>query len=649
MTRKARSEHCNAFVAAPIHMSMPTQSIVIGTAGHIDHGKTALVRALTGVDTDRLPEEKRRGITIDLGFASLDAVAADNSPLRISFVDVPGHKLFIRNMLAGAGCIDAVLLVVSAEEGIKPQTEEHLSICSLLGIRRGLTAITKVDSVDAARLESVRSEISAFLRGTFLDGSVFPVSARTGAGLDDLRRELLSLALQPVAYNRDHLTRLPIDRAFVMKGFGTIVTGTLLSGSIRIGDTLMLEPGRRAVRVRGLQTHGRPEEVVHSGSRVALNLAGIDVSEVSRGQTLVPPETLRAVSIVDVEAILLPGVRSLKHRSQVHFHAFTADTLATISLYDYTPVEADTCRLMRLKLHSPQILVPGDRFVLRQCSPAGTIGGGIVIDAHPLPNLKKRKCLAWLEAMLDASLEQQLFLRVARRGTNGLTVGGLAAETGLTQEALLRFIGCQSSQNQIECINGDRLVEREFLESAIENIAARLQAGANPLGLRRAELRSQTGLCKEVFDFAIEKLAREQKLRLNGELIYPGNSESKTAAHDQLELAAVAAAYNAAGLAAPQAAEVAAKLNLSEAEMRRLMTLLLRDRVLIKMGAYALYIHQGPLARLKAQISELHGQTLDVASFKQITGLSRKYTIPLLEYLDRERVTRKVGERRIVL
>jgi len=628
---------------------MQTKSIVIGTAGHIDHGKTALVRALTGVDTDRLPEEKRRGITIDLGFASLDAVAADGTPLRISFVDVPGHRLFIRNMLAGAGCIDAVLLVVSAEEGIKPQTEEHLSICSLLGIRRGLTAITKVDSVDAARLESVLSETSTFLRGSFLAGNILPVSAHTGAGMEDLRRVLLSLAMQPVAGDQDHLPRLPIDRAFVMKGFGTVVTGTLLSGSIRVNETLTLEPGSRAVRVRGLQSHGRREEVVQSGSRVALNLAGIDVSEVSRGQTIVLPETLAAVSIVDVETVLLSGVRSLKHRSEVHFHAFTADALATVSLYDYHPVEAGTRRLMRLRLHSPQILVPGDRFVLRQCSPAGTIGGGVVMDAHPLPNLRKAKCLVWLKAMQEASLEQQLLLRVARRGVTGLTIRGLIAETGLTMEALRRFLESQLNQDRIVCIGGDLFITSGFMASAIESIAGRLKAGATLMGLKRAELRSQTGLCKEVFDFAIDKLAREQKFLSTGELIYSCESDSSSPVPDQPQLDAIATAYNTAGLTAPQAAEVAATLNLSEAEMRRLMTLLLRDKILIRMGADALYIHGRALAELKTQVSKLHGQTLDVAGFKRMTGLSRKYAIPLLEYLDRERVTRKVGEQRIVL
>ena len=630
-------------------MSMPIRSIVIGTAGHIDHGKTALVRALTGIDTDRLPEEKRRGITIDLGFACLDAVAADNSPLRISFVDVPGHRLFIRNMLAGTGCIDAVLLVISAEEGIKPQTEEHLAICNLLGVRRGIAAITKVDAVSAARLEAVHAEIQEFLRGTFLGGNILPVSAHTGAGLKELRQELLSLATQSAAGYPGHLLRLPIDRAFAMKGFGAVVTGTLLSGSIGIGETMTLEPGGRTVRVRGLQTHGRPEESVHPGTRVAVNLAGIEVSEVTRGQTLVAPDTLTAVYIVDVEAALLPGVRSLKHRAHVHFHAFTADTLAAVSLYDYRPAEAGTRRLMRLKLNSPQVLVPGDRFVLRQCSPAATVGGGVVIDAHPLPNLRKAKCLVWLQAMNGASTEQQLLLRVARRGAAGITVRRLMAETGMTTEALLRFILPLTSRNELVHIPGDLLVAGETLAAAFENITGRVKADVTQMGVRRAELRTQTGLCKELFDFAIEILAREQRLRLSGELVCPFESDARFTLPDRTALAAITDAYQAAGLAAPQAAEVAAKLNLADAEMRRLMTLLLRDKILIRMGAEALYIHQGALTQLRARMAELRGQTLDVAGFKQLTGLSRKYAIPLLEYLDRERVTRKDGDRRVVL
>jgi selenocysteine-specific elongation factor len=636
----------------PPAMTALVKSVVIGTAGHIDHGKTALVRALTGVDTDRLPEEKRRGITIDLGFASLDASAPDDSPLRISFVDVPGHKLFIRNMLAGAGCIDAVLLVISAEEGVKPQTEEHLAICSLLGVSRGLTVITKVDAVSPSRLKAVRLQIETFLKGTFLDGNhaaILPVSAHTGQGLDELRRELLSLVMNTTIHNPHHLPRLPLDRAFVMKGFGTVVTGTLLSGKFRVGESLALEPGGRIVRVRGMQTHNRPEDHARSGSRVALNLAGIEVSEASRGQTLVPPETLTAVTTIDVEATLLSGSSSMKHRSRVHFYAFTSETLAASSLYGYDSAEPGTQRFMRLTLHKPIVLIPGDRFVLRQSSPAATIGGGRVLDARPLPNLRKGKCLAWLEALKHASLEEQLRLRVARRGTAGLTMRRLMAETGLTPGALHQLTEPLITSHRLLQVPDDLLLTEEAFAAATEEVLNRLKAGTRSAGLRRSELKDQTGLSKEIFDFLLEKLVREQRLRLQDTLVYLSGSGSQLPGPDLKSLSAIAATYESAGLTAPSTSEVATKLNLSDDRMRRLMTLLLRDKILIKVGLGGLYIHQEALKALRGQIHRLRGQTLDVASFKQMTGLSRKYAIPLLEYLDRERVTRKDGDLRLVL
>jgi selenocysteine-specific elongation factor len=633
-------------------MTKAVKSLVVGTAGHIDHGKTTLVRALTGVDTDRLPEEKRRGITIDLGFASLDAAADDNSPLRISFVDVPGHKLFIRNMLAGAGCIDAVLLVISAEEGVKPQTEEHLAICSLLGVCRGLTVITKVDAVSPGRLEEVRSEIGTFLRGTFLDGKhagILPVSAQTGEGLDQLRRDLLSLAMKTAAPNPLHLPRLPLDRSFVMKGFGTVVTGTLLSGELRVGESLALEPGSRSVRVRGMQTHGRPEEFARAGSRAALNLAGIEVSEASRGQTLVPQGTLTAVTTIDVEASLLSGGSSLKHRSRVHFHAFTSETLATVSLYGYDSAEPGSHRFMRLRLQKPVVLVPGDRFVLRQYSPPATIGGGRVLDAQPLPNLRKGKCLTWLEALKHASLEEQLRLRVARRGTAGLAMRKLMAETGLTQEALHQLTEPLVSSNRLLRIPDDGLLSEEAFASAAESMISRLNGETRSAGLSRSELKGQTGLSKEIFDFLLEKLVRAQRLRVQDALVYASGSGSQLSGPDLKSLSAITTAYESAGLTAPSSSEVATTLNLKESEMRRLVTLLLRDKILVKVGTDGLYIHQRPLETLRGRMRELRGQTLDVARFKQMTGLSRKYAIPLLEYLDRQRVTRKDGDHRLVL
>jgi selenocysteine-specific elongation factor len=629
-----------------------SKSIVIGTAGHIDHGKTTLVRALTGVDTDRLPEEKRRGITIDLGFAFLDAAGPDDSSWRISFVDVPGHSLFVRNMLAGAGCIDAVLLAISADEGVKPQTEEHLAICTLLGVHRGLTVVTKADAVSPDRLEQVCSEIRTFLSDTFLGESnapVIPVSAHTGHGLNELRRELLLLAMSATAHNPDHLPRLPLDRAFVMKGFGTVVTGTLLSGEVHVGESLILEPGNRSVRVRGIQTHGRPEERIESGSRVALNLAGIEVAEISRGQTLVPQGTLTAVTAIDVDARLLPGSSAVKHRSRVHFHAFTSDTLATVSLYGPEAAEPGTSRLMRLKLQQPIVLMPGDHFVLRQCSPANTIGGGCVLDAHPLPNLRKAKCLAWLERLKDASHEEQILLRVARRGIAGFAVRELMAETGLTRQATERCAEPLVSGKQLLRIPGDMLLFNESAEIAIGDISTRVKRGAKSDGLKRSELKSQTGLNAAIFNFLIETLAREQTIRLQDERIYPVGAQSQGADPDLKQRSAIAAIYEAAGLSAPSSSEVAAQLGLKEDEMRRLMTLLLRDRILIKIGTDALYIHNGALEGLRDRMRKLRGQTLDVSGFKQLTGLSRKYAIPLLEYLDRERLTRKNGDSRLVL
>jgi selenocysteine-specific elongation factor len=512
--------------------------------------------------------------------------------------------------------------------------------------------ISKVDAVSPGRLKAVRLQIETFLKGTFLDGNhaaILPVSAHTGQGLDELRRELLSLVMNTTIHNPHHLPRLPLDRAFVMKGFGTVVTGTLLSGKFRVGESLALEPGGRIVRVRGMQTHNRPEDHARSGSRVALNLAGIEVSEASRGQTLVPPETLTAVTTIDVEATLLSGSSSMKHRSRVHFYAFTSETLAASSLYGYDSAEPGTQRFMRLTLHKPIVLIPGDRFVLRQSSPAATIGGGRVLDARPLANLRKGKCLAWLEALKHASLEEQLRLRVARRGTAGLTMRRLMAETGLTPGALHQLTEPLITSHRLLQVPDDVLLTEEAFTAATEEFLNRLKTGTRSAGLRRSELKDQTGLSKEIFDFLLERLVREQRLRLQDTLVYLSGSGSQLPDPDLESLSAIAATYESAGLTAPSTSEVATKLNLSDDRMRRLMTLLLRDKILIKVGLGGLYIHQEALKALRGQIHRLRGQTLDVASFKQMTGLSRKYAIPLLEYLDRERVTRKDGDLRLVL
>ncbi len=367
------------------------KSIIIGTAGHIDHGKTALVKALTGIDADRLEEEKRRGITIDLGFAHMDLASVNGEPLHLGFVDVPGHERFVRNMLAGVGGIDLVLLVIAADESIKPQTREHFDILQLLGVQRGITVLTKSDAVDAETLDVVRLEVEEFLRGTFLEAPQSPivaVSALTGAGLEDLKRAIISAAAGAQPRDSSALARLPVDRVFTMKGFGTVVTGTLISGTIRRDEELEVFPSGRKVRVRGVQVHGQPADAAVAGQRTALNLAGASTEDLSRGMTLAPPATYTTTRRVDVQLSLLPAApRPLKSRTRVHFHSNTMETVAEIALHGVKQLAPGAQAFARLKLPEAALLLPGDRFILRQFSPVVTIGGGVVLDAAPIPRM----------------------------------------------------------------------------------------------------------------------------------------------------------------------------------------------------------------------------------------------------------------------
>ena len=370
------------------------KSVIVGTAGHIDHGKTALVKALTGIDADRLEEEKRRGITIDIGFAHFELPAPDGSRIQLGFVDVPGHERFVRNMLAGVGGIDLVLLVIAADEGIKPQTREHFDICRLLAIRRGISVLTKSDAVDAETLAVVRLEVENFVRGSFLDPAQSPivaVSSLTGAGLDELKSALAKVASEVAAKNSAALVRLPIDRVFTMKGFGTVVTGTLVAGTIRKEEELEVfsvgKPVR--VRVRGVQVHGSPTEAAVAGQRTALNLAGLSTEALARGMTLATEDTFHSTSRVDTLLSLLPSAKPLKDGARVHFHAYTTEIIAEARLYGMKQLKPGEEAYVQLRFAEPVLLLPGDRFIVRQFSPVVTIGGGVVLDASPA-NRKQR-------------------------------------------------------------------------------------------------------------------------------------------------------------------------------------------------------------------------------------------------------------------
>src|SRR3984893_17938501 len=346
------------------------KSVILGTAGHIDHGKTTLVKALTGIDADRLEEEKRRGITIDLGCSHMEVPGPGGEMLRLGFVDVPGHERFVRNMLAGVGGIDVVLLVIAADEDIKPQTREHFDICRLLAIRHGMAVLTKADLVDPETLEVARLEVAEFLRRSFLENTpIVPVSALKSTGIDELNRQLVQLANQLPARDSSAITRLPIDRVFTMKGFGTVVTGTLVAGTIHKEDELELFPAAKKVRVRGVQVHGKVAEKAVAGERTALNLAGVDKSELERGMVLAAPGLFQTSSRIDVNLSLLPSAKPLKNAARMHLHAFASETIATVALHQGRVVPPGAETFAQLRLSAPLLLVPGDRFIIRQFSP----------------------------------------------------------------------------------------------------------------------------------------------------------------------------------------------------------------------------------------------------------------------------------------
>ena len=635
---------------------LPVKSIIIGTAGHIDHGKTSLVKALTGIDADRLEEEKRRGITIDLGFAHLELSAPSGEKLRYGFIDVPGHERFVRNMLAGVGGIDLVLLVISADESIKPQTREHFEICRLLSIPRGITVITKSDTVDEDMLNVVRMEVEEFVRGSFLDVSRSPmiaVSAHTGAGLDELKREIVRLTAEIPFRDTDAIFRLPIDRVFVMKGFGTVITGTLIAGKVKKEEEVEIFPGRQRVRVRGVQVHGAASDQAIAGQRTALNLAGVQVEDLARGMTLTAPGMLEATQRIEVQITLLAHAKPMKNRARVHLHAFASETIAEVKLHEGTEIKPGDTGLAQLRTEDPLLLLPGDRAILRQYSPVVTIGGAVVLDAFPLVRQKRDARVAFLKAQSAGSREEALLARIRRRGKDGLDPAAAVRETGQKLPVLQPMLAALAQKNQIVQA-GDLRIAADVFKKARENAMAALEAfhKANPLvaGISKEELRSKLGLNQTVMEAVLAQLARDKKaeataeqVRLAGRGVELKDDEAK--AKEQIEKA-----FADAGLKVPLMKEVLAALPVDKTRAQKLVTLLLRDRVLVKL-ADELVFHHSALQQLRQILAgqKATSPKIDVGKFKDLTGVSRKYAIPLLEYLDRERVTRRVGDERVIL
>ena len=632
-----------------------TKSVIVGTAGHIDHGKSALVEALTGTHPDRLEEEKRRGITIDLGFAFLE-----EGGVRFGFIDVPGHERFVSNMLAGAAGVDLVLLVIAADESITPQTREHFDICRLLGVKRGVVALTKTDLVDADTTGIVRLELEDYLRGSFLEGApIVSVSAKTRSGLAELKRALLAMSNQLAGKDAAHYFRLPIDRAFAIKGFGAVVTGTLISGSVGAGDEVELFPGGRRLRVRGVQSGGKAVERALAGQRTAVNLAAIEHTALERGMVLTAPEKFRTTRRIDARLELLPSAPKMKHRSQVHFHLGTSETVAEVFLYGLRELAPGQNAWAQFRLHGDVLGLPADRFIVRQFSPVTTIGGGVVLD--PLarrPQLKDTGRTQFLETIHRGN-NLQVLAAMVERAPVGLALDDIIARTGWLESLVRATAGRIAESGQARVVSNEplTLLSANLFETVRQKIAARVERfhKENPLlpGISREDLRSSLGrrVRPETFKAALEELVSQKKLESQGDLVKRAGSAISLAPEEARAKQQIEAAFAVAGLAVPAVKEVLTKLPVEAQRAEKILQILLRDKNLVRVTPELIF-HKDALAQLRDRLSlykRTKGERISVPVFKELTGITRKYAIPLLEYLDRERVTRRAGDERVIL
>jgi selenocysteine-specific elongation factor len=636
-------------------MSTAMKSIIIGTAGHIDHGKSTLVEALTGTHPDRLAEEKRRGITIDLGFAFLE-----ENGVRFGFVDVPGHERFVSNMLAGAAGIDVLLLVIAVDESIKPQTREHFDICRLLGVKRGVVALTKSDMVDSDTMELVRMEAEEFLRGSFLEKApLVPVSAKTGAGLDELKKALTEAAGNASAKDSARYFRLPIDRAFAMKGFGSVVTGTLISGTVGAGDEVELFPRGERLRVRGVQSGGKSVERAMPGQRTAVNLAGIEHTALKRGMVLAAPGKFRKTRRIDVRLELLPSARKMKQGAPVHFHAGTAETIAEVLFHSEKELPPGGSALANLKLQDEVLVLPGDRFIVRQFSPVVTIGGGAVLD--PLarrPMLRDTGRASFLET-LERGIHEEILVAMTERAVLGLGYEEIVARTGWTEKEIQGALQKLHGTARVRIVSSEplMLVSGRLFEDVRKKTTEKVERfqKENPLlpGISREDLRASLGkrVRSETFRAALDELVAQRKLDAPGELVKKAGSEIALLPEEAQAKEQIEAAFASASLAVPSVNEVLAKVAVESKRAEKLLQILLREKNLIRVSP-DLVFHRQALVQLKEQLSvfkKTKGDRITVPIFKELTGITRKYAIPLLEYLDRERVTRRAGDERVIL
>ncbi len=631
--------------------------VIMGTAGHIDHGKTTLVKALTGIDCDRLAEEKKRGITIELGFAFMDLPATKTGPARLGVVDVPGHERFVKNMVAGAAGIDFVLLVIAADEGVMPQTREHLEICSLLGIGAGVVALTKTDMVEPDWLDMVTEEVAEYLKGSFLEGApIVPVSAHTGAGLEVLRAELAKLAEGFQPHRRSDLLRLPVDRVFTMKGYGTVVTGTLVSGKVKVGDDIAVYPGGLSTKVRTLQSHGAQVEEVSAGSRTAVNLAGLEVEQLSRGDVLARPGSLFPSPFWDVELTCLKSSpRSIKHRKEVHFHHGAREVMARVYLLEGEALEPGQTAVCRIRFSEPLAGVFGDRVVARSFSPLRTIAGGRLLN--PLPHRVKRfsSSVETLRGLGEAEPEGIVLGQLALAGNGGLTFAQLLVATSLESKALDKALQLMGGRQEAFLIDREaRLfvsgqVVRQLSDSLLAHLADFHAREPMKPGVARGGLASTWGrrLAPRLFHFVLEGLLRKGAIAAEAELLRLPEHRVSLASDASALREKILAAYVGGGETPPNLKDVLEPLGVSFKEAAAVFKVLQDEGRLVKIKEEMYYAREA----LDAVIGRTRDffashEEMTPQDFREVSQLSRKYAIPILEYLDKEKWTVRVGDNR---
>ncbi|MBI5483613.1 MAG: selenocysteine-specific translation elongation factor [Deltaproteobacteria bacterium] len=630
--------------------------LILGTAGHIDHGKTSLVKALTGTDTDRLKEEKARGITIELGFAHLELPGE----LCFGVVDVPGHEKFVRTMVAGVGGMDLVMLVIAADEGIMPQTREHLDILRLLGVKSGLVALTKRDMVEKEWLELVTEEVRDFVSGSFLDEApIVAVSSRTGEGLEQLRLELARLACQAALKRREGSFRLPVDRVFTVPGFGTVVTGTLLAGEISVGDELEILPSGREGRVRGIQAHNIKGDKGQAGQRLAVNLQGIDLDQVRRGDVVVPRGVFRATRAVDVRLDYLASApRELKHRATVRLHSATYEVTAQVILLDRDTLQPGESAYVQLRLKQPALLLSGDSYILRGFSPQVTIGGGVTLDPFP-PRRRRRsdEALQLLEAFGTAEQQRTLYLIIASALLSGITFDDLLLRSGLPRKSVETILTTLLTAGEIVQMTREprlflaRGAVQTLKDGLVKEVTTYLAANPLKSGIGKEELKTRLPRRSDqrFFTPLLTTLEKEGLLISDRDIVRLAGTTARSAAAVDGLGSRLADYITEGGIEPPTIKEIMERFRCDEKTARDNLSLLIRSGQVVRISA-DLFYSAAALDGLREKLVALLREKSEIipTDYRECTNLSRKFLIPLLEHFDSEKVTIRVGDKRVL-